>query len=264
MDHETIQVQVQGPTAVVTMRREEKRNAISMRMRQELIHAFEQLGQDSEVKCIILTGGQHCFCAGVDVKESPGYVDLLNSDLLYRIKNRRNALYHHIEWCPKVTIAAAEGYALGGGFELFLACDLRVAGASAKFGLPEARRATLPGGGASQRLVRELGPALAKELIITGRMLTAAEAKAVGLINYLVDDGRAVEKAKELAREVAETPGVVATAAKWVVNVGWGLPLDYAFDYEAALCTVLSQTKERQERLHTLGKKEATGKAGIE
>ncbi len=254
MGYHTIEVQVEKATASVVLRRENKMNAISMQMRKELMEAFDELGQNKDVRCIILTGGEKCFCAGVDVKEKPGYVDMLNADLLYRITQRRYSLYQKIEWCPKITIAAAEGYALGGGFELFLACDLRVAASSAKFGFPEARRATLPGGGGTQRLVREVGPARAKELIITGRVFSASEAKEMGLLNYLVEDGKALEKAKQLADEVAVVPEAVAVLAKWAVHSGMALPLEYAFDYEASVCTIIGQTKERQEKLHELGK----------
>lgn len=255
MDYHAIQVDVEKSTALITLKRENKMNAISMQMREELSKAFKELGQNKEVKCIILTGGEKCFCAGVDVKEKPGYMEILNSDLLYRVTQRRNSIYQQVEWCPKITIAAAEGYVYGGGFELFLACDLRVASAGAKFGFPEVRRATLPGGGGTQRIAREIGPARAKELIITGRTLAAAEAREMGLINYLVEDGKALEKARQLADEIGVVPGTVAVLVKWAVNSGMALPLEYAFDYEAALCTVQSQTPERQERVHTLGKK---------
>ncbi|WP_206812520.1 enoyl-CoA hydratase/isomerase family protein [Paradesulfitobacterium ferrireducens] len=254
MDYSAITVQIEQATAIVMLNRSGKMNAISMQMRQELADAFQKLGQDKDVRCIILTGGDKVFCAGVDVKESPGYMDILNSDLLYRVTQRRYSIYQQVEWCPKVTIAASEGYTFGGGFELFLACDLRVASESAKFGFPEARRATLPGGGGTQRLVREVGPARAKELIITGRTFDTLEAKEFGILNHVVESGQALAKAKQLASEITSVPGTVAVVAKWAINSGMGMPQEYALDYEASLCTILSNTRERQERLHDLGK----------
>lgn len=202
----------EGPLAVLTLNRPEKRNAIDLAMVQALRAALEDLASDKSLSCLILTGGDKVFAAGADIAELR---DRGQYEALAGINSR---LFQQVEQFPTPVIAAVRGWALGGGCELALACDLRVAGDGAKFGQPEVSLGILPGAGATQRLPRLIGLGLARELIFTGRIVDATEALHIGLVNRVVPDADVMPAAHELAAEIMANGPFALRLAKLALN----------------------------------------------
>jgi enoyl-CoA hydratase/carnithine racemase len=200
-------------------------NLVTRELLEELDAALGALeaAAASDVRAVVLTGsGDRAFCAGSHVGEfesqrGPGGRDRLA--LEERVSTRLANL-------PMPTIAAIEGNALGGGLELALCCDLRIASARARLGLPEVRLAVTPGSGGTQRLPRVVGPARAKELILTGRVLSAEEAERIGLVNEVVPDGQARTRADEVAEEIAARGPLAVREAKRLIDSAWQVDLD--------------------------------------
>ena len=209
MAYENILREDREGVAFVTVNRPDKLNALNNATIGELLHCFEALSLDEQVRAVILTGsGEKAFVAGADISELAQQTSITARPLALRGQRLMNT----VEACPKPVIAAVNGYALGGGLELALACDLRVATAAAKLGQPEITLANLPGWGGTQRLPRLVGEGAAKDLILTGRLVDAAEAHALGLVQRVVE-GSALDAALELARELAgRAPAAVAGA----------------------------------------------------
>src|SRR5262249_40735644 len=182
----------EGPVAWVTLNRPEAANALSGELLAALEAAAEELAADRSVRMVVVTGaGDKAFSAGADLKERRGMTDAETRARLDLI----NRCFNRVARLPQLTVAAINGVAFGGGLALALACHLRVARATARPGLAEVRRGILPGAGGTQRLPRLVGPAVAKEMILLGRRLTAAQAKAVGLVHDVADDLRAAVQA---------------------------------------------------------------------
>lgn len=203
-------IEQRGHTLIVTMNRPEKRNALSTEMMSIMVDAWDRVDEDPEIRTCILTGAGGYFCAGMDLKkadqQSPGDsfkggFDPTRIDAL--LKGRR---------LTKPLIAAVEGPAIAGGTEILQGTDIRVAGESAKFGVSEAKWSLYPMGGSAVRLVRQIPYTIACDILLTGRHLTAAEAKEIGLIGYVVPDGSALDKALEIA-EVINNNGPLAVQA---------------------------------------------------
>jgi len=203
-------IEQRGHTLIVTMNRPEKRNALSTEMMSIMVEAWDRVDEDPEIRTCILTGAGGYFCAGMDLKkadqQSPGDsfkggFDPTRIDAL--LKGRR---------LTKPLIAAVEGPAIAGGTEILQGTDIRVAGESAKFGVSEAKWSLYPMGGSAVRLVRQIPYTVACDILLTGRHITAAEAKEMGLIGYVVPDGSALEKALEIA-EVINNNGPLAVQA---------------------------------------------------
>ena len=198
---EYIRLTVEGPIAVVTIHRPACRNALNSQVYREIIAALQDVRDRDDVRVVLLTGaGDKAFAAGADiaqmVQESP------------QSGRRLSALCHEaaelLETMRQVTIAAVNGYALGGGCELTLACDLRIASDRAKFGLPEVTLGIIPGGGGTQRLPRLIGVARAKELIFTGGVIDAKEADRIGLVNRVVPHDDLMDTCRSLAKTIAQ------------------------------------------------------------
>jgi enoyl-CoA hydratase len=215
VSYETLKVEARddGAVVVVTLDRPEKRNAISRQMVNEL-HAFlDDLETRDAVKAVVLqSSSPKVFAAGADIAE---LVDRDREDALLRFNAR---IFRRIEEQPVPVIAAIRGYALGGGCELALACDLRVASERAKFGQPEVGLGILPGAGAVQRLPKLIGLGRAKELILTGRIIDATEALQIGLVERVVADDALEDAALELAREIAKQGSLAVRLAKLALN----------------------------------------------
>jgi enoyl-CoA hydratase/carnithine racemase len=219
---------VQDGVALLTLNRPAVLNALDECTYVALDGALAEIEARDGVHAVILTGqGERAFSAGADLR----YMRALDGDtrqefilLTYRVTNR-------LAYFPRPTIAAVRGYALGGGFELVMACDLRVAGTDAQFGLPEITLGSVPGSGGVQRLPLLVGPTRAKELIFTGRRLLAAEALAWGLVNQVVPPDQVLSAASALARTVAEHNPVAVEYAKMALQLGrfqdWGLDARY-------------------------------------
>jgi enoyl-CoA hydratase/carnithine racemase len=227
----TVGLEVDGGLATVTLRRPEARNAISTELALALAEAVEPLATDPAVRAVVLTGaGELAFCAGADLKERAGFDD--HDWFVQREAFRRG--FAAVRRCPLPTVAAVFGYALGGGTELALACDLVVAAEDAVFGLPEVGLGLVPAGGGTQLLVRRVGRSVAKDLVLTGRRVDAAEAHRLGLVDRLVPAGpaRAVSAARELAAEIAGNAPTAVRLAKWALDLGADLAQEAAMEVE--------------------------------
>ena len=243
-DYEAITVAVADRVATVTLDRPEVHNAMNHRMRAELTRCFEALGGDDDVGVVVVTGaGGRAFSAGADIRE---FVEPL-PPVRFREQRRRVEFRTAMDRCPQPILAAIEGYALGGGLELALACDIRIAGADAKLGLTEIDLAIIPGGGGTQRLPRLVGRGKALELILTGARIPADEALRIGLVERVVPAGEALKAATALARTLAAKAPVALRYAKEAVVKGVELPLADGLRLEGDLSTLLRTTDDRVE-----------------
>lgn len=229
-----------------------RRNAISMAMLAELNALLARARGDRSLRCVVLTGaGEKAFCAGADLKErarmSPEEVHAFHDGL-------RRAL-RGIEEAPQVFVAALNGAALGGGLELALACDLRIAADSAEVGLPEVGLGIIPGGGGTQRLARLVGVARAKDLVLTARRVGAAEALAAGIVLRVAPAARLLDEALAYAGEVARNAPVSLRQAKRAIDDGLHLSLDEALALENRLYQDCLGTRDRVEALRAFAEK---------
>ncbi len=241
-DAQDVSVRRDGAVAVVELRREHKLNALSTVLEQRLAAAIASEEVRSS-RCVVVTGGPKVFSAGADVTEfrdaDPGSV-LAN----YRTSGDVN---ERIARLPQPTVSAIAGYCLGGGLELALATDLRVAERSAVFGLPEVRLGIAPGSGGLLRLTRAVGPARAKELILRGRRLGADEALAAGLVTEVVDDGAALDRALQLAEELAALPPLALEVAKQAIDLAAESSREAAILLERLAYGTLAQSADALE-----------------
>ena len=202
--------------ALLTLNRPDVLNALSPDMLDDLEFLLDQIEKRSELRCVVITGaGDRAFTAGADIGHMREATPLQARDYA----RRGHDITGRIESFPKPVIAAVNGYALGGGCELSLACDIRVASEHAIFGLPEVNLGILPGWGGTQRMARATSPGFAKEMIFTGRQVDAAEAHAAGLVNHVHPHDELLTKALELAGEIATKPPWALAAANEVVNL---------------------------------------------
>jgi enoyl-CoA hydratase/carnithine racemase len=241
-----------GEIEVWTINGEARRNSLSRAMLRELNGHVARAAERRALRCVVLTGaGDRAFCAGADLKERK---EMSDADVHDFHRSLRSAL-DGIGASPKVFVAALNGAALGGGLELALACDLRVAAEHAEVGLPEVGLGIIPGGGATARLPRAIGAARAKELILTARRLGAAEALAWGLVSRVAPLSRLRDTALELARLVARNAPVSLRQAKRAIDGGLGLPLADALDLENRMYQDCLPTKDRREALAAFAEK---------
>ncbi|RSM60118.1 crotonase/enoyl-CoA hydratase family protein [Actinoplanes sp. ATCC 53533] len=227
-------VEQRGPVLIVTMNRPRVRNALSAEMLAILRDAWDRVDRDPEIRACVLTGAGGAFCAGADLKAMTtshpgdgfrnGGVDLSRIDAL--LKGRR---------LTKPLVAAVEGPAIAGGTEILQATDVRVAGESARFGVSEARWGLFPLGGSAVRLPRQIPYTIAADILLTGRHLSAAEAKEVGLIGHVVPDGQALTKALELATAIARNGPLAVQAILRTIRETEGMPEEEAFTVEAKI-----------------------------
>jgi enoyl-CoA hydratase len=209
-----VEFQRQGRVALITLNRPKTMNAISLELLDRIDEHLDAVAAEPEIGAVVITGSGKAFTAGADVGHMRGATPLEAR----AFAQRGHALTGRIEEFPKPVIAAVNGYALGGGCELALACDMRLAAESAQFGLPELKLGIMPGWGGTQRLARLTGPSYAKELIFTGRMVSGREAYERGLANQLHSDGALLDAAIGLADEISSRPPAALAAAKDLVN----------------------------------------------
>jgi enoyl-CoA hydratase/carnithine racemase len=224
-----VRVEVAGRVATVTLDRPEALNAISTELAADLAEAVEPLATDPGVRAVVLTGaGERAFCVGADLKQRAGFDD--HGWFVQREAFRRG--FAAVRRCPLPTVAAVSGFALGGGAELALACDLVVAGDDATFGLPEVRLGLVPAGGGTQLLVRRVGRSAARDLVLTGRRVGAEEAGRLGLADRVVPRDEVLAAATALAAEIAGNAPTAVRMAKWALEVGGDLPVEAAMEVE--------------------------------
>ncbi len=240
-----IRIETDGPVARLTIDRPEARNAIDRETIAEVREALAKIREDESTRVLIVTGaGDKVFVSGADVRT---LLARTTNDVLEAGNNR---LFREIEELPIPTIAAVNGFALGGGMELALACDLRIASSNAKLGLPETGLGILPGAGGTQRLPRIVGLGIAKEMVLTGRILDAEEALRVGLVNRVVPPAELLPAAHELARAIAARAPVAMRLAKWSLNSASAAPLPVGLDFEIVAQTVLNATDDMKEGMN--------------
>jgi len=241
--YETIIVEIEEGIATVTLNRPEVLNALNSQVFNELADAAESLGADDSVRVVIITGGDKVFAAGADIKQmaSINAVDVATS-----VRPSLRA-YDLIENMHKPVIAAIAGFALGGGCELTLVADVRIAADNAQFGLPEIKLGILPGGGGTQRLPRLIGAGKAKELIFSGDFIGAEEALRVGLVNKVVPADQLFTEARKMAKKFAAKGAVALYLAKSCVNEGQRMDLDRGLQYEHKCFSLLFATEDQKE-----------------
>jgi enoyl-CoA hydratase/carnithine racemase len=241
-----------GSTEVWTINGEKRRNAISRAALAEFEERVARVSRDHTTRAVVLTGaGERAFCAGADLKERVGMSDAEVRGFLTRLGQSLRAMEHS----DCIFIAALNGAALGGGTELALACDFRVAAPTAELGLTEVQLGIIPGGGGTQRLPRLVGPARAKDLILTGRRINAAEALAIGLVQRLAPEGRLLEVALGLAEQVTANAPLAVAAAKHAIDQGLALDLDAALALEQRHYETVLSSEDRLEGLAAFGEK---------
>jgi enoyl-CoA hydratase len=243
---ELVLVERDGPLSIVRLNRPDVLNALSFDLLGELRAAVDSLAADRAVRAVVVTGaGEKAFCAGADLKERGSF----SPEKVRAYVDRIRSTFTAVAELPAPTVAAIQGFCLGGGVELAIACDLRIADPRAVLGLPETSIAILPGAGGTQRLPRLIGKAFAKELILTARRIPAAEAHRMGLVNEVAPEGRALERAREVASEIAANGPVGVRAAKQAIDLGTEMPLAAGLVLEGRCYEETVPTKDRLEAL---------------
>jgi enoyl-CoA hydratase len=242
-DFANFEIETVDGVATLTFIREERLNALDSQTFRDLLVAFDALDRDDDVQIVIMTGRGKGFIAGADINE---YIDIAVLDYV-AFQRLGRLVYDLIESFRKPVIAAVNGYALGGGFELVLVADLVVAAESAMMGLPEAKLGLLPGGGGTQRLPRLVGRNKAKELLMTADFISAAEARDLGIVNRVVADDRLLEEARDLAARIMKRAPLAVQMAKQLVNDGLQASLDTAITMEMGMTATLYDTSDARE-----------------
>ena len=251
-DPSLVSLSREGDLAWVTIERPEVMNCLSFPTLKRLRTLCAELREDLSIRVILFTGaGEKAFCAGADLKERRTMAKERVPDFVRNIR----ATMDDVEALPQPTIAVVNGVAFGGGTELLLACDLRVAAPHVQLGLTETSLAIIPGAGGTQRLPRLVGRSRAKDLILTARRIDVAEAERMGLVNRVAGEGRLRETALELARSIAENGPVAVRAAKEAVDRGCELPIERGLEVEALCYEKVLPTKDRLEALAAFGEK---------
>jgi len=226
---------------VFRLNRPQVRNALNLEVRVRLADEVARYADDPAIRGLIVTGSDAAFAAGADIAEM---AEASAAEVMARNVQK---YWRALSECPKPLIAAVEGYALGGGLELALCADIIVAGEGAKLGLPEVKVGILPGGGGTQKLARLVGAKRAMLLIMTGKMFSAAEALAIGVISEMAPTGQALARAIEIAKEIAAMPPISIQQVKEIVNAGLNAPLDTALMLERKAFQLQFATSDQKE-----------------
>ena len=237
-----VEKKLEDKIGIITLNRPEVRNAINQAMRKELAQALSSLEQDTEVRAIILTGGPKVFAAGADIA---AMVEKTALEQFYRLSVVE--LTFQMEKIAKPIIAAIAGFALGGGCELAMACDMRIAAKSAKMGQAEINIGIIPGGGGTVRLTRLVGIGKAKELVMTGKVITAEEACRINLVNAVVEDDNLMEEALNMARMMTRHSPVALGLAKYSVQNAANADLRTAAAIENACFSIAFSSEDQKE-----------------
>jgi len=241
---ETLLLEIADSIATVTLNRPAVLNALNSRVFDELEQVFHSLAGDPAIRTILVTGsGEKAFAAGADIKE----LSELGRDLGEEKSLRGQAVFHKIEFCPKPVIALINGFALGGGCELALACHLRIASEKARLGQPEVKLGLIPGYGGTQRLPRLVGPSAGLKLLITGEMIDASEALRIGLVDEVVPAEKLTERGRQISQAIALQAPLAVAGCLEAVRRGRDLPLAEALTLEAQLFGELCATSDKAE-----------------
>jgi enoyl-CoA hydratase/carnithine racemase len=250
VNYETIVHEKKNYIGYVTLNRPEAMNAINLQMSREIIEVCEQIAGDTEIRVCILAGaGGRAFCTGLDLKERARQAEDLTFFAKRRVRNQPGIRSQHqaVAAIDKPTIAAIRGWAVGGGLELALACDMRVAAEDAKLGMMEVRRGRLGGAGGTQRLPRLIGTAKALEMCLTGEPVEASEAFRLGLVNRVVPVEQLMTAAEEMAEKICLGAPLSVIAIKEAITKGIELPIEQGLKLEGELGLALSTTDDQKE-----------------
>lgn len=245
-DYQTLIVSRNGTVATVTLNRPDSLNALNATLKAELEHClFEQLLPDPDTAVVVLTGTGRSFSVGADVKERTG--QQLSATEFHLVQAETERLFSRIANLPKPLIASVNGFAFGGGAEIALLCDLRIASEDATFALPETGLGMIPLGGGTQRLPRLVGVAHAKELIFTGRRIDSREALAIGLVNAIVPAAELSERVQQTAKSIADRAPLAVRYAKRAIDGGSELAVESGIEVELLCGVALYDTEDRRE-----------------
>ena len=240
---DNILLERRGSVAMITINRPDKLNALNIATRKELADALDELHNDPEIRVVVLTGaGEKAFVAGADINEFAG-----RTAVEQRAVMKAKSVFLTAEDFPKPLIAMINGFCLGGGCELALACDIRIASERARFGQPEINLGIIPGGGGTQRLTRLIGEGKAMQLILTGEMIDAAEAHRLGLVNEVYPAAELETKTLELASKIAEKSPVALAMAKTAVKAAARTTLREGLDQEIDLFALCFSSEDKEE-----------------
>ncbi|MCM3788041.1 enoyl-CoA hydratase [Domibacillus indicus] len=252
MDKAVVVSTVANGITLITLNRPEAANALSIQMLCELREAITACKFDPSVRCVLITGaGEKIFCAGADLKERAG-MDL--SQVRKTVSLIRESI-NELEALPQPVIAVLNGVALGGGMELALACDIRIASETAKFGLTETSLGIIPGAGGTQRLPRLVGKGRAKELIFTARRVDAREAREIGLIEYVTPADSLLDKALSIANQIVLNAPIAIAQAKFSIDKGMNVDLSTGLSIEQHAYELTIPTKDRLEGIQAFKEK---------
>jgi enoyl-CoA hydratase len=249
MAYETILVEVRDAVAIVTLNRPKALNALNQQLIAELDAALTALDANPEVAAIVVTGSEKAFAAGADIKEmlEHDFADAFGSDFI--------GPWGRVAQHRKPIIAAVAGYALGGGCELAMMCDIIIAADNAKFGQPEINLGTIPGAGGTQRLTRAVGKSKAMEMILTGRMMDAQEAERANLVARVVPAGDLLDEAVKLGQQIAQKSQPIVQMAKETVNVAFETSLNEGIRFERRTFYATFATEDRLEGMSAFAEK---------
>jgi enoyl-CoA hydratase len=243
MVYQNVLLQTNERISTLTINRPDKRNALNQATRDEILHVLDSLERSADSRVLIITGaGDKAFIAGADIAEFEGRTALTQRESM---KGRR--IFDAVEEFPKPVIAMINGFCLGGGMELALACDIRIASDTAKLGQPEVNLGIIPGGGGTQRLTRLVGEGKAMELILTGDLIDAAEAKSIGLVNDVVPSAELLSRVLALAGRIAEKSPIALQMAKEAVKTASRMNLREGLDRETDLFSITFGSEDKAE-----------------
>lgn len=241
MSYQNLLVLREDPIAIVQLNRPKVLNALNRALMEELVEALQQLDQDDKIRCLILTGDEKAFAAGADIREmvEAGPIEMLQTNTI--------ALWDRVQTLSKPVIAAVSGYAVGGGCELALLCDMIVASDTARFSQPEINLGVIPGAGGTQRLARTLGKHRAMEFILTGRTMLAQEALATGLACRVVPPAACLDEARKLAGEICQRSPLAVKLAKETILKAFETSLKDGLDFERKCFYLLFGSEDQKE-----------------
>jgi len=243
MVYQNILIETSDRISTLTINRPDKRNALNQATRDEILHAFDSLQSATDCRVLIVTGaGDKAFIAGADISEFDGRTALTQREAMKGLR-----VFTAVEEFPKPVIAMINGFCLGGGLEFALACDVRIAADTAKLGQPEINLGIIPGGGGTQRLTRLVGEGKSMELILTGDLIDATEAKAIGLVNDVVPASQLRERVRILAARIAEKSPIALRMAKEAVKTAARMNLREGLDRETDLFSLTFASEDKNE-----------------
>jgi enoyl-CoA hydratase len=242
-NYETILVEKSEGVATITINRPDKLNALSSQVHKEGVAALDELRTDDEVRVVVFTGaGEKSFIAGADISEFAGHTPVTQ-----RVVFQNKTLFNSIDTFPKPVIAMINGFCLGGGCELSLACDIRIASENAKLGQPEINLGIIPGGGGTQRLTRLIGEGKSMEMILTGDMIDAQTALDLGLVNHVYPAEELTEKTMKMAKKIASKSPIALQMAKEAVKTASKSNLDEGLKREIDLFAITFSSEDKEE-----------------